>query len=169
MVWKDLKICITDCEDEELELKLSFDFPISDWKKALISFVKSKPSLASRLSTVQIDKFQSWVEAVDYLRYQLDNPEEKSMQLQAVWSWLVMAANWFEIEDVFISEDGTKLRVSRSEGAVLPTRQLILNEFKMNRNIEIQEIAQKCGLTQRGIRYCIAKHEVLRKIYHTDE
>lgn len=164
-VWEDLKMCIKDHEDEELEHKCSFDKPLYDWKKALISFVESKAALGTRLSIEKIEQFNNWVEAVDYLRDQLENSEEKSIHPQAVKSWLGMAAEWFEIEDKFISKDGKKLRKSRSHGSVLPTRQLILNEFKIERNFDIKNIALKLGLTETRIRDCIFSDEELLEIY----
>lgn len=182
-IWEDFKMCIKDYEDEErefklkiefevkpelkleleLELKLYLDNPINNWKKTLISFVKSRPVLGTRLSIDKIEQFPNWVEAVQYLRDQLENPEEKSTHPQAVMSWLAMAAEWIKVENKRISIDGKRFR--RSKDSDIATYFLILNEFEIDRNIAVKDIAKKIGFTPALIYDTIRKHKDLRKIF----
>ncbi len=164
--WEDLKKDTNKFKLEEFELNLSYDKPVYDlkeWTKTLISFIKSKPVLGTRLSIEKIEQFQNWVEVVDYLRNQLENPEEKSNHPLAVTTWLALAADWFEFENMFVSKEGNIYK--KAKGFDLPPRQLFLNEFLKERNFDIDKITLKFGYNKTWIKKLIYGDKELLEIY----
>jgi hypothetical protein len=164
--WKNHRRSIVEKEGWELEFDDTFSSPSVDWKTYLIRRVRNSPTLTKKLDILKVESFASWREAVDYLRMKLENPQEKCLHIEAVWSWLAMAEKWFEYEDCFKSDDGTKLRASRSSISNLPTEKLIATLCENEPEISKSEIARQLKISPAAVGQYIKRHVVLHKYFN---
>jgi hypothetical protein len=161
--WRNHRKCILESEEEERELNGLADSPWINWKQLLINFINKRQSLAERISVKHLQSVSSWVEVVKYLRVLFDNKEEKSYHVKAVFSWLAMAADWFEIEDMHYSSDGKILKSSRSPNSKIPTANLISTLCEREPGIKKAEIARRLAISESAVGQCIRKHKELHK------
>lgn len=163
--WKQHRRSIREKEGWVRELNDSFDLPDMDWKTALITWINRSPSLAKRLSVEVIQSIEYWIDAVKYLRAQFQNQLERSYHLHAVWSWLHMAENWSEIEDMFISQDYVKRRVSKSPVSSIPTEIQIARQCENEPGISKTEIARRLEMSPQNVGQLIKCNKELQKYF----
>lgn len=163
--WNNLKRGILDREASEQDLNDNFGMPSHDWRALLVNRISRSEALSSRLDVEVVKSVNNWMGAINYLREKLENMEEKSFHLEAVFSWLAMAENWFCAEDLFLSIDGNQLRSSRSRTSTVPTVNRIIKICERVPGITVSEISKNLELSKPTISRCIKNNEILHKYF----
>lgn len=163
--WRQYKKCINEKEEREREFSDSLDSPWMNWKRDLIKLLNRSPSLAKRVSIEYLKSIDSWIETVKYLRARFDNGQEKSYDIEAVWCWLHMAKDWFEIEYMFHSSNGDRLKSSKLTDSKLPTATLIADQCEREPGIIKSEVARRINMKPSTVGQCVKKHKELQKYF----
>jgi hypothetical protein len=158
--WDEVKECIV--RNEVLERKYGeplIKLPLN-LKVLLIKRIKGSPVLSKKLDIEKIQSSENWVDAIKYLRDQLDNEYEDSMCIESVWSWLSMAEKWFGGENYLRSPAGKKVRSSKNDSTGLPTFRLIVDLCEKTPGITVQEIAKELNRTTQLINRNVKDHKL---------
>ncbi|OIQ96351.1 hypothetical protein GALL_216280 [mine drainage metagenome] len=163
--WRQNKKYITEIEEQEREFSGSLDSSLTNWKQPMLKFINRSPSLEKRVSIDYIQSIDNWIETVQYLRVKFENRQEKSYDIQAVLYWLEMARDWFEIEDIFRSSNGDRLKSSKKSATKLPTATLIADLCEQEPGIIKSEIARRIGKSPTTVGRCVKKYKELQKYF----